>query len=69
MTSCKEGEGGQVISDNRVKGLGNKCMTEGGGGVKNCPNLRDIIFERPLIKFQANCILGKTKLEEIIFNS
>ena len=34
--------------DTRAKGLGHKGMTEGGGGgVKNCPNLRDLIYECP----------------------
>ena len=45
MTSRKEGEGGKAKCDTSTQGLRHKGVTEGGGGVKNCPNLHDIIYE------------------------
>ena len=44
MTSCKEGEGGKVYCDTRVKCIMHKCRTEEKGASKS-PNLRDIIYE------------------------
>ena len=48
MTSRKEGEGGKAKCDTSTQGLRHKGVTEGGGGVKNCPNLHDVIYECPL---------------------
>ena len=31
-------------------------MTDGGEGVKNCPNLRDVIYELPLKTSKINVI-------------
>ena len=37
--------GGKAFCDNRAQGLGQKSVTKGrgGGGGKNCPNLRDVL--------------------------
>ncbi len=45
-----QGGGGQGFSDNSAKLLVIKFVTmEGGVGVKKCPQLRDVMNERPLI--------------------
>ncbi len=40
----------QGFCDNSTKPLVMKSVTMGGGGVKNDPNLRDVIYGRPLIQ-------------------
>ena len=42
------GGGGQGFCDNSSKSLVIKRVTIGGGGVRNCPKLRDVIYGRPL---------------------
>ena len=40
--------GGSRIFDDSTKALVIKHVTMGGGGINNCPKLRDVIYERPL---------------------
>ena len=42
------GGGGQGARNNCTKALAIKSVTMGGGGLKNCFNLRDVIYGRPL---------------------
>ena len=48
MTSRSLGGAGQGFRDGCTKDLGIKSVTMGGGGAKNCPKLRDVIYGRPL---------------------
>ena len=43
------GGGGQGARNHCTKALVIKSVTMGGGGLKNCLNLRDVIYEQPLM--------------------
>ena len=52
MTSRHWGERVNYYFDDRYKTVVLKCVTLG-RGVLNCPNLRDVIYERPLSKLNV----------------
>ena len=48
MTSHQEGEGGWYFCDTTTQDLEHRSVTEGGGGLKKCLDLHDVIYDSSL---------------------
>ena len=56
VTVLGGGGGGYGICDNSTMALVIKRVTMGGGGVKHCPKLRDVIYGRPQCTNAVICL-------------